>query len=130
MLEKKLEELLLGGNKYLRPKDKNTLREHLLIEQEYKCKICLKDLTNEKNTNRHTDHSHKTKLVRGILCATCNITLGKIERNGFGIDWLIWTAGYLKNDDLEIIYPEKIAGKRKTKKIEMKKLINDNLWKP
>jgi len=130
MQEKILEDLLLDENKFLRPKDKNTLRDKLLLEQEYRCKICSKPLEHEKNTNRHIDHSHKTKLVRGILCATCNIILGKVERAGYGIDWLVWTAEYLRNDSHEIIFPEKITAKRKTKKLEMKKLIHDNTWKP
>jgi hypothetical protein len=130
MQEKHLEELILKGYKYLKPKDKNLYRAQLLLDQKHKCKICSKDLTNEKNQNRAMDHDHKSKFVRGVLCFSCNTVLGKIERSGFGIDWLIWAAEYLRNDNLEIIYPEKITGKRKTKKIEMKKLINENLWKP
>jgi len=129
MQEKLLEELL-KDNKYLRPKDKNILRTKLLEEQNYKCKICSKPLEHEKNTNRHIDHSHKSKLVRGILCMTCNTILGKIERAGYSIEWLQLTGEYLKTGTHPIIFPEKITAKRKTKKDEMKKLINVNTWNP
>ena len=130
MNEKHLEDLLDSGNKFLKPKDKNLLRAILLLEQDFKCKVCGKDLKEEKNSNRHMDHDHKGKLVRGILCATCNMVLGKIERAGYKQDWLLKLANYLDNGSHPIIFPEKITAKRKTKKEEMKKKINENSWKP
>jgi len=29
----------------------------------------------------HTDHVHGTKIVRGILCGSCNMLVGQIEKN-------------------------------------------------
>lgn len=130
MNEKHLEDLIKSGNKFLKPKHKNVLRGILLIEQEFLCKVCGKDLKEEKNSNRHMDHDHKGKLVRGILCATCNMVLGKIERAGYKQDWLLKLAGYLDNGAHPIIFPEKITAKRKTKKDEMKTLIDENAWLP
>lgn len=34
-----------------------------------------------KTRSLHTDHSHKTKVVRGILCASCNSALRKLKDN-------------------------------------------------
>jgi len=44
----------------------------LLHEQNYKCAICNKDLTQNKP---HIDHDHKTNKVRGLLCIQCNTSL-------------------------------------------------------
>ena len=44
----------------------------LLEEQDYKCAICTKELS-EKFT---VDHSHKTGKVRGLLCYKCNNGIG------------------------------------------------------
>lgn len=130
MLEKHLEDLLNEGNLFLKPKDKGSLRQHLLIKQDYRCAVCNKDLSEEKNTNRHVDHSHKTKFVRGVLCATCNLVLGKIERAGYSQQWLGQLTNYLNNNKTNIVYPEKITGKRKTLKEVMKSLIKLKTWQP
>ena len=45
------------------------------------CWICGKKQKSGKRLA--TDHSHKTGLIRGLLCSQCNRLLGKIER--------IWT---------------------------------------
>lgn len=136
MREKQLEELLSNGHVFLKPADKGHLRNQLLKDQEYKCAVCEKDLKEEANTNRHIDHCHKSKVVRGVLCATCNLVLGKIERAGYSNQWLHQLSNYLmyqsvKTDDgRKIIFPEKIVGKRKTLKEAMKGLIKSKLWKP
>src|SRR5437899_7962717 len=50
----------------------------LLIEQDFKCPICLDPLDFQK---LHTDHSHETGKVRGILDPRCNTALGKFKDN-------------------------------------------------
>ena len=130
MREKDLEELLNGEFIYLPKKHMNAFREELLEEQEYRCACCNKPLKEEANTNRHLDHCHKEKTVRSVLCATCNLVIGKIEKAGYGTEWLDKAIKYLNSTSTKVIYPEKITQRRKTKKKEMKKLISDNSWNP
>lgn len=44
----------------------------LLTKQEGRCPICGEPLENKGDT----DHNHKTKELRGILCHLCNMGLG------------------------------------------------------
>lgn len=43
-------------------------------------------------TNCHIDHDHHTKKVRGLLCADCNMAMGKM---GDQVDKLLGVACYL-----------------------------------
>ena len=49
--------------------------EKIFALQNRLCAICGTDTPNNKN-QWHTDHCHKTKIVRGILCGRCNSVLG------------------------------------------------------
>ena len=51
--------------------------DELLAKQNNECAICGKSFDKQKIT---IDHSHKTNKVRGLLCFTCNISLGFLER--------------------------------------------------
>lgn len=56
----------------------------MLNEQDNKCAICKINFSvTKKSLKPHIDHNHKTGVVRGLLCQTCNIGLGHIEREGF-----------------------------------------------
>lgn len=59
--------------------------------QDGKCSICGKPLLLFKNTV--VDHCHKTRVVRGILCKSCNPMLGLCHDN---IDILLSAIAYLK----------------------------------
>ena len=47
----------------------------LLKKQKGKCKIC------KHEDKLVVDHDHKTGKVRGLLCASCNIALGRFNDN-------------------------------------------------
>lgn len=58
----------------------------LLNKQNKVCAICLKnEITVDNRTNKvknlAVDHCHKTGKVRGLLCANCNIGLGKFKED-------------------------------------------------
>lgn len=55
--------------------------EVMLEAQGGVCKMCKKPPT--VNRRPHTDHCHKTGVVRGILCGPCNTRLGTIEDEAF-----------------------------------------------
>lgn len=50
--------------------------EALLIKQKNACAMCSKPF----KVTPHIDHCHRTKKVRGLLCARCNVGLGVYER--------------------------------------------------
>jgi hypothetical protein len=54
--------------------------DRLLIEQNYSCWIC-KIHEDDYKENLHVDHDHSTGEVRGLLCAACNLLLGKAKDN-------------------------------------------------
>jgi hypothetical protein len=47
--------------------------EELKLKQEYCCKLCK---TSFNDCIPVIDHCHETGKIRGVLCNTCNITLG------------------------------------------------------
>jgi hypothetical protein len=46
-----------------------------------RCAICNKIPTGKNHTSQRlaVDHDHATNTVRGLLCGTCNTTIGMIE---------------------------------------------------
>jgi hypothetical protein len=60
----------------------------LLKKQGGKCAVCRGV---EPKRNLAVDHDHVTGKVRGLLCTSCNTTLGKLER----LDWITAAAKYL-----------------------------------
>lgn len=56
----------------------------LLALQDGKCAICGVLLLTPRAIN--VDHCHVTNRIRGILCVSCNTTLGKYERLKSGFD--------------------------------------------
>jgi hypothetical protein len=53
-----------------------SIKEKILIAQDYKCKICSVDLHNKKVC---FDHDHLTNMIRGALCNNCNCGLGQFD---------------------------------------------------
>jgi hypothetical protein len=54
-------------------------RHHLMyLKQGGRCAICRESLAYDEV---HTDHDHVTGKVRGLLCPSCNVFLGKIEKH-------------------------------------------------
>jgi len=61
------------------------LRKYNMTLQEYEqrsqqqsgaCLIC------GQKKKLYVDHNHETNIVRGLLCCTCNLFVGKVESNG------------------------------------------------
>lgn len=51
-----------------------------IAEQGGSCAICRVTIVyGERKNNFHIDHDHATGAVRGILCPTCNVGLGKLN---------------------------------------------------
>lgn len=69
--------------------------DRLLSSQNGKCAICLSQKHADKRNKRfHVDHCHKTGLVRGLLCSSCNLGLGQF---GDDPEMLKMAAFYLES---------------------------------
>jgi len=51
----------------------------LLLLQNYRCKICNRELNLKNPHDIHVDHNCVTGNVRGILCQRCNMALGLFD---------------------------------------------------
>src|SRR6185312_12520919 len=60
-------------------------RDRLLAEQGGGCAVCGERMSRDKDPRTgkqrrlHVDHCHRTGRVRGLLCASCNLGLGKFQ---------------------------------------------------
>jgi hypothetical protein len=52
----------------------------MLAAQDGKCAICGRLAVEERWGVLPVDHNHETGVVRGLICMTCNTTLGRLER--------------------------------------------------
>ncbi len=52
-----------------------------LDEQNGGCAICGTTEPGGKWKNFHVDHNHETRKVRGLLCNSCNVTLGVVKED-------------------------------------------------
>ena len=66
--------------------------QDLLLKQHGCCKICGADFGSElelgkgKSRQYVIDHCHDTGKVRGLLCGTCNLVIGYIEKKKLPVD--------------------------------------------
>lgn len=83
----------VSGWKQAGMKDMTYERYLLMLEkQNYCCDICGKH-EDECKTTLHVDHNHVTGIVRGLLCTTCNMGIGKLKDS---IEMLLKAIDYLK----------------------------------
>ena len=54
--------------------------EDMFKKQDGLCLICGKHHT-ESHKGLYVDHCHDTKVVRGLLCNTCNLAIGLLKHN-------------------------------------------------
>ena len=55
-------------------------KKELFEEQHGMCAVCNMPLDNYNSA--HTEHNHKTKVVRGLVHSSCNMVVGWIESKG------------------------------------------------
>lgn len=78
----------MGRNTTLKRKYGITLVEYnkILLYQDNRCATCkqyetVKDPRNNKLKDLAVDHNHKTGKVRGLLCDSCNLSIGRTKEN-------------------------------------------------
>jgi len=69
--------------------------DNLLLAQNNRCAICNQPLDLQNPNNVHIDHSHLTRIVRGILCRNCNLGIGFFRDNP---EYLRNAIKYLERD--------------------------------
>ena len=90
--------------------------KYKILRENSKCPLCGCEvqspvLDHQHLTNKDTLGDNGSGLVRGVLCNTCNVLLGKIENNSKRYlktdlcDFLRNAADYLESDNLPFIHP-------------------------
>jgi hypothetical protein len=85
--EEHKQENMWEGRKYRYEMDEKDF-DKLLESQNGECAICECELPADKFKS-DIDHNHKTGKVRGIVCRSCNITIGMVEKKIKYIDKII-----------------------------------------
>ena len=70
-------------------RDYGLTAQHLVAmvqAQGWRCAVCLKAFPARLIGKRvHVDHDHRSGRVRGVLCATCNLAIGKLGDTAAGV---------------------------------------------
>jgi len=69
------------------------LYRSIIERQNGLCAICGRSLLDEAGWNLEIDHDHRTGVVRGLLCARCNVGLGFFQDDP---DRLVRAADYIR----------------------------------
>ncbi len=69
--------------------------EEMLCEQNNKCKICGTNKPHQRWERFSVDHCHKTNIVRGLLCGSCNLGIGQFNDD---VHRLSRAIEYIKNN--------------------------------
>lgn len=84
--------------------------EALMFEQDGACAICRTRKPGGNGNHFYLDHCHATGKIRGLLCNSCNMGLGKFGDDPENLDR---AAYYLvSNSDLNFMVPSKIKANR------------------
>jgi hypothetical protein len=59
--------------------------EQMSAAQGHKCAICLCPSSKMFHKKLNVDHCHKTGVIRGLLCSSCNSLLGRIGDDVAGV---------------------------------------------
>ncbi len=83
-----------------------TQYEDLLREQENRCPVCQREFVGR--IKACVDHNHETGQIRGLLCRSCNASIGGMRDD---IKMLVTAASYLQRTDRELlIHPLAVIG--------------------
>lgn len=77
-------------------------KEELFESQRSKCASCGATEPGTK-VGWHTDHDHKTKFIRGVLCHKCNMLLGFFEKQADRIELVKAYLNFKPNFHFEVI---------------------------
>lgn len=72
-------------------------RDRMLVAQGGVCACCGRDAPGSVK-GWHVDHDHITGVIRGVLCANCNIALGQVDDN---IEHLQKLIDYIRKHNME-----------------------------
>jgi predicted amidophosphoribosyltransferase len=77
---------IVRGDPYTERKPNQSRLKELLVLQSGTCALCKSSKPiGGKHDCFYMDHCHKTLHVRGMMCSTCNLKLGRFER-----EWQTW----------------------------------------
>ena len=81
----------------------------LVKAQEGKCGLCGADCTGRSLC---VDHDHATGVIRGLLCRSCNILIGRIETRARGDDlgFADRLLEYFKDPDAACVLDDEVPG--------------------
>jgi len=71
------------------------LYDEMLEVQKNVCALCGTDTPAGRSKTFHADHDHNTGKARGLLCMSCNVTIGNIELKP--AEWLDKAKKYIDN---------------------------------
>lgn len=118
---------------HLQQKDLANFRKKLLLKQKGKCLICKKEVVRAVLDHSHVKRIKGSGRLRGVICSSCNILLGKAENNSvrYGVSQkelptiLRAMADYLEKEHLPYMHPSEAPPIKRLSKRSYNSLIKE-----